>query len=81
MKGTFRNRNPVGIRRAHGAYRLAVALPRLLSAIGTRHRIIDQADWRLFIPIMRPPPRSAFAELTEQEVTRIEGLYAEAFGD
>ena len=38
------------------AYRLAVPLPRTLSAIGERHRIVEEAGWRILTPRHAPHP-------------------------
>ena len=46
---------PAGYAALIDAYGLAVPIPRTLSAIGTRHRIIEQADWRLYTPRHQPP--------------------------
>ena len=46
---------PAGYAALTDAYKLAVPVPRTLSAIGTRHRIIEQAGWRLYTPRHAPP--------------------------
>lgn len=46
---------PVGYAALIDAYHLPVPIPRTLSAIGTRHRIIDEAGWRLYTPRHAPP--------------------------
>ena len=38
------------------AHRLKVPLPRRLSAIGERHRIIEQDGWSVFTPRHAPAP-------------------------
>ena len=45
---------PAGYAALINAYRLAVPLPRQLAAIGTRHRITDTPEWRLFTPRHAP---------------------------
>jgi hypothetical protein len=46
---------PAGYAALIGAYGLTVPLPRSLSAIGTRHRIAEEAGWRLYTPRHAPP--------------------------
>src|SRR5690348_9874425 len=46
---------PAGYAALIDAYKLAVPVPRTLSAIGTRHRLIEQAGWRLYTPRHKPP--------------------------
>jgi len=46
---------PAGYAALIDAYKLAVPVPRTLSAIGTRHRIIEQHGWRLYTPRHAPP--------------------------
>jgi hypothetical protein len=36
------------------AYKLSVPVPRILSAIGAKHRIIEQGDWRIYTPRHAP---------------------------
>lgn len=36
------------------AYNLPVPVPRALSAIGAKHRIIEQADWHIYTPRHAP---------------------------
>jgi hypothetical protein len=45
---------PVGYAALIGAYRLPVPVPRTLSAIGTKHRIIEQGGWRIYTPRHAP---------------------------
>jgi len=45
---------PVGYAALIDAYRLAVPVPTTLSAIGTRHRLIEQQGWRIFGPRYAP---------------------------
>jgi hypothetical protein len=47
---------PAGYSALIGAYELAVPLPRVLSAIGMRHRIAEEAGWRLMTPRHAPHP-------------------------
>lgn len=47
---------PAGYAALIDAYGLAVPLPRTLSAIGERHRIIEQEGWRILTPRHAPPP-------------------------
>ncbi|HZD53320.1 MAG TPA: Fic family protein [Woeseiaceae bacterium] len=47
---------PAGYAALIGAYDLAVPLPRTLSAIGERHRIIDREGWRILTPRHAPHP-------------------------
>jgi hypothetical protein len=46
---------PAGYAALIDAYNLPVPIPRTLSAIGTRHRITDEAGWRLYTPRHAPP--------------------------
>jgi len=46
---------PAGYAALIAAYKLAVPVPRTLSAIGTRHRIIEEGGWRLYTPRHAPP--------------------------
>ncbi|WP_316225075.1 MULTISPECIES: Fic family protein [unclassified Bradyrhizobium] len=45
---------PAGYAALIDAYHLSVPVPRVLSAIGTKHRIIDQAGWRIYTPRHAP---------------------------
>ena len=45
---------PVGYAALIHAYKLAVPLPRILSAIGTRHSIFEKDGWRIFTPRHMP---------------------------
>jgi hypothetical protein len=47
---------PAGYSALIGAYNLAVPLPRTLSAIGGRHRIIEEGGWRIMTPRHAPHP-------------------------
>jgi Fic/DOC family len=47
---------PAGYSALIEAYRLAVPLPRTLSAIGERHRIIEESGWRIMTPRHAPHP-------------------------
>lgn len=47
---------PAGYTALIDAYGLTVPLPRMLSAIGERHRIIEQEGWRLLTPRHAPHP-------------------------
>ena len=47
---------PAGYSALIDAYRLAAPLPRVLSAIGERHRIIEQDGWRIMTPRHAPHP-------------------------
>lgn len=47
---------PVGYSALIDAYRLAVPLPRMLHAIGERHRIVERNSWRITTPRHAPPP-------------------------
>lgn len=38
------------------AYKLAVPLPRKLSAIGARHKIYEEDDWHIYTPRHMPEP-------------------------
>lgn len=50
---------PAGYAALIDAYQLAVPLPRTLSAIGERHRIIEQQGWRILTPRHSPHPTLA----------------------
>ena len=45
---------PAGYAALIGAYDLAVPLPRNLSAIGERHRLVEQDGWRIYSPRYMP---------------------------
>ena len=45
---------PVGYAALIGAYDLSVPLPRNLTAIGSRHRFIEQDGWRILSPRYLP---------------------------
>jgi hypothetical protein len=45
---------PTGYAALIHAYNLPVPLPRTLSAIGSRHRIIEEAGWRIYTPRHAP---------------------------
>ncbi|WP_315731587.1 MULTISPECIES: Fic family protein [unclassified Bradyrhizobium] len=45
---------PAGYAALIDAYHLSVPVPRVLSAIGTKHRIIDQGGWRIYTPRHAP---------------------------
>ncbi|WP_034461054.1 MULTISPECIES: Fic family protein [unclassified Afipia] len=45
---------PAGYAALIDAYRLSVPVPRVLAAIGTKHRIIEQAGWRIYTPRHAP---------------------------
>ena len=45
---------PAGYAALIGAYDLAVPLPRNLSAIGERHRLVEQGGWRIYSPRYTP---------------------------
>src|ERR1700722_18485507 len=47
---------PIGYAALIDAHRLEVPLPRQLSAIGVRHRIIETPEWRIFTPRHEPKP-------------------------
>ena len=47
---------PVGYAAIISAYKLKVPLPRLLSAVGERHRIRQDGGWRIFTPRHSPDP-------------------------
>ena len=47
---------PAGYAALIDAYKLAVPVPRTLSAIGTKHRIIEQGGWRIYTPRHAPEP-------------------------
>ncbi|MET4330843.1 Fic family protein [Bradyrhizobium sp. i1.15.2] len=45
---------PVGYAALIDAYNLSAPVPRMLSAIGTKHRIIEQGGWRIYTPRHAP---------------------------
>jgi hypothetical protein len=45
---------PAGYAALIDAYKLSVPMPRTLSAIGTKHRIIEQGGWRVYTPRHAP---------------------------
>jgi hypothetical protein len=45
---------PAGYAALIDAYKLSVPIPRVLSAIGTKHRIIEQGGWRIYTPRHAP---------------------------
>ena len=45
---------PAGYAALIDRYNLAVPVPRILSAIGTKHRIIEQGGWRIYTPRHAP---------------------------
>jgi len=45
---------PAGYAALIGAYKLPVPVPRLLCAIGSKHRIIEQDGWRIYTPRHAP---------------------------
>lgn len=45
---------PAGYAALIGAYKLSVPVPRILSAIGTKHRIVEQDGWRIYTPRHAP---------------------------
>ncbi|MGY2930635.1 hypothetical protein ACVWZ6_000237 [Bradyrhizobium sp. GM6.1] len=45
---------PAGYAALIDTYKLAVPVPRTLSAIGARHRIIEQDGWRIYTPRHAP---------------------------
>src|SRR3977135_1875367 len=45
---------PAGYAALIAAYKLAVPVPRMLSAIGIKHRIIEQRGWRIYTPRHAP---------------------------
>lgn len=47
---------PAGYSALIDAYKLAVPLPRTLSAIGERHRIVEEEGWRILTPRHAPHP-------------------------
>jgi hypothetical protein len=47
---------PAGYAALIAAYSLPVPAPRTLSAIGTKHRIIEQGGWRIYTPRHAPEP-------------------------
>ena len=47
---------PAGYSALIGAYDLSVPLPRTLSAIGERHRLIEESGWRILTPRHAPHP-------------------------
>jgi Fic family protein len=54
---------PAGYAALIDAYKLSVPIPRVLSAIGTKHRIIQQDGWRIYTP-RHAPAASLEAHLT-----------------
>ena len=46
---------PAGYAALIDAYNLPVPIPRTLSAIGTRHKVIEREGWRLYTPRHAPP--------------------------
>jgi Fic/DOC family len=46
---------PAGYAALIDAYNLRVPIPRTLSAIGTRHRVTENAGWRFYTPRHQPP--------------------------
>lgn len=47
---------PAGYSALTGAYDLSVPLPRILTAIGERHRVVEDAGWRILTPRHAPRP-------------------------
>jgi hypothetical protein len=47
---------PAGYAALIAAYSLPVPVPRTLSAIGAKHRIIEQSGWRIYTPRHAPEP-------------------------
>lgn len=47
---------PAGYSALIDAYGLSVPLPRTLSAIGERHRVVEEGDWRILTPRHAPHP-------------------------
>jgi len=45
---------PVGYAALIDAYRLEVPLPRVLCAIGTRHKVYEESGWRIYTPRHEP---------------------------
>jgi Fic family protein len=45
---------PAGYAALIDAYKLPVPIPRTLSAIGTKHRVIEQGGWRIYTPRHAP---------------------------
>ncbi|MCY4097180.1 MAG: cell filamentation protein Fic, partial [Rhodospirillales bacterium] len=45
---------PAGYAALIGAFDLGVPLPRNLSAIGTRHKLVEQSGWRIYSPRYMP---------------------------
>ena len=45
---------PAGYAALIGAYDLSVPLPRTLSAIGERHRLMEHGGWRIYSPRYTP---------------------------
>ena len=45
---------PAGYAALIDAYKLPVPVPRTLSAIGTKHRIIERGRWRIYTPRHAP---------------------------
>ncbi len=54
---------PAGYAALIDAYHLSAPIPRTLSAIGTKHRILEQDGWRLYTP-RHAPEASLEAHLT-----------------
>jgi Fic family protein len=54
---------PAGYAALIDAYKLPVPIPRTLSAIGTKHRIVDQGGWRIYTP-RHAPDASLQGQLT-----------------
>jgi hypothetical protein len=48
---------PAGYAALIDAYKLAIPVPRILSAIRTKHRIIEQGGWRIYTPRHAPETR------------------------
>ncbi|MCS3926293.1 hypothetical protein M2175_001324 [Bradyrhizobium elkanii] len=46
--------SPAGYAALIHAYKLPVPIPRILSAIGSKHRIIEQDGWRIYTPRHAP---------------------------
>ncbi|VIO69558.1 hypothetical protein CI1B_27640 [Bradyrhizobium ivorense] len=46
--------SPAGYAALIHAYKLPVPIPRILSAIGSKHRIIEQGGWRIYTPRHAP---------------------------
>ncbi|WP_341850397.1 hypothetical protein [Bradyrhizobium brasilense] len=47
---------PAGYAALIDAYQLPVPVPHVLSAVGTKHRILEQAGWRIYTPRHAPAP-------------------------